>query len=163
MKTNKELLTEFINLIKTDVFNAIESKGLRASGRAQESLRVEVTDTTAELFGATYLGAVEAGRKAGKMPYNSWKEGGVIYEWLAYRKYGINWTTEQERKSIAYLITRKIMKEGTRTFQTQPTGILTENITRSRIEEFIKKVNLSLVTKYTTEMRVLINKGIDGV
>ncbi len=63
-------------------------------------------------------------RKIGLYPYETDKGRGAtvnrtgelmpaIYQWLSLKKYGLNWKTDKERRSLAFAITRKIGREGT--------------------------------------------------
>jgi len=89
-----------------------------ASGRARDSVLEENNVSIKESSGKTifqkkavsYLTATDTGRQA-----NINNSGGLydgIFEWLKYKKYGIDYDSEEERKSIAYAITTKIAKEG---------------------------------------------------
>lgn len=89
-----------------------------ASGRARDSVLDENNVSIKESSGKTifqkkavsYLTATDTGRQA-----NINNSGGLydgIFEWLKYKKYGIDYDSEEERKSIAYAITTKIAKEG---------------------------------------------------
>ena len=89
-----------------------------ASGRARDSVLEENNVSIKESNDKTifqkkavsYLTATDTGRQA-----NINNSGGLydgIFEWLKYKKYGIDYDSEEERKSIAYAITTKIAKEG---------------------------------------------------
>jgi len=40
-----------------------------------------------------------------------------IYEWLALKKYGLDWQKDSERRSLAFLIARKIERQGSWKFR----------------------------------------------
>ena len=61
--------------------------------------------------GTVYTKAIDKGRGPGGVLRQQ------IYEWLRFKKYGLDWATESERKSLAFLISRKISQSGSFKFR----------------------------------------------
>lgn len=135
MKTDAQIIAEFLEAIREDVIKAQADKGLLASGKSAESLRVESGTGRGWLIdGSGSFEYQERGRGAGKQPPIA-----RIYEWLEFKKYGLAWATEAERKSLAFRIAKKIAARGTLThIRKQPTGVLTDVITRAKIDALKK-------------------------
>lgn len=110
-------LTKILDDWAADVVTAIrvnlEETGTNASGRTSESLEYTITDDNHIIItGRPYFRSVEEGRPAGKVPYNFTD---IISQWIDDKgiasHFGI--TNEKEKRSVAYLIGRKIKEEGT--------------------------------------------------
>ncbi|MEG0889751.1 MAG: hypothetical protein RSH25_14905 [Bacteroides sp.] len=80
--------------------------GQRASGRTERSLHVEFTDSTGTLYGRQAFGVLEVGRAGGKVPKGFYK---VILQWMQDKGIQV-----EKPKSFAFLVARKIAKEGTK-------------------------------------------------
>lgn len=101
----REFLKKEMKLIREDVLNEYNSSGKRVSGQFEEGLETTIEGNKYILKGYTYL----AGRKAGKMPPIQ-----NILEWVK-RKGIFEYEKESQASSIAFLIARKIGREGTST------------------------------------------------
>jgi hypothetical protein len=106
-------------IIAKAISKEIESKGMRTTGQAQASLRVQVVQEgnvlVGRIWGEQYIGALEYGRKPGKMPPVSMLEEWVINKGLA---------SGDDARSMAWAIAIKIAREGTSWLQKAPTGVL---------------------------------------
>lgn len=58
----------------------IDTAGLRASGRTQQSVRVEVSDGVGTIYGRRAFGTLERGRRPGRTPFGFV---GIIRQWMA--------------------------------------------------------------------------------
>lgn len=63
-----DILKENLYLCAEEIRANIDTAGLRASGRTQDSIRVEVTDGTGTIYGRRAFGTLENGRRPGKVP-----------------------------------------------------------------------------------------------
>lgn len=108
--TAKLIEDEVMNPIKSD----LSSKGIDSTGQASNSLRIEVNEAknSVILYGVDYLEALNKGRGPGKFPPVD-----VIEAW-----------TQQKPVDIpAFLIGRKIAREGTAIFKDNSKGIQLED------------------------------------
>lgn len=133
------VLTQTRDEIRTNM----QAKGVNASGRTSESIRVEVYDGGFRIVGG-YAGThpisdapsiygqdtapiptLETGRKEGGAPRGFYY---IIREWT--REKGLNFASETERSTFAYFVARKIAAEGTKR-HTQPVDIYTTPVQRA--------------------------------
>lgn len=143
---NDEIIREEMEALKADIIAQYEAGGKKTSGEFQQGLQIKYSPNQASLEGYVYL----AGRKAGKMPPVS-----AIERWIVQK--GIS-PIEKELKvsSLAYLIARKIAKEGTNKENHQ--YIYDEIITPERIETILERLNQVNVNWFIGEINIMINK-----
>ena len=101
--------------LKADIRKGLQAQNVNASGNASRSLRSEITKNTYKLFGASYIEPAEKGR--GKNQSNTGGLFAGIYNWLQYKKYGITYSDDKERRSIAFAIMKKTANEGSYKFR----------------------------------------------
>lgn len=151
---DKEIIDQWFEETMKGVIESQTEKGLRASGESAKKLRVgfeEVGEFIARgqlIDGSGSFGVQEYGRKGGKVPK---RFAHIIYDWLAYKKYGITYKNTRERRAIAYQIAKKIALKGTYThINNQQTNVLYDNINQTRVnsisETFAKKYSSDLLT-----------------
>ena len=95
---------EFESLRQRIIENHIRA-GQKASGKTISSLRVYVNDNQGTLFGRQAFGVLETGRKPGKVPKGFYL---IILQWVKDKGIQV-----ENPKSFAYLVARKIAREGT--------------------------------------------------
>lgn len=113
MQELKRVVIERLEKLRADIVSAIESKGIKASGRTQDSIKVlPYTDGVMLIAGATErapIPTLEIGRPAGAVPRNFTQ---IIFDWSVDK--GIAWGDDKERKKIAGAVAwGKIRKRGT--------------------------------------------------
>lgn len=146
--TDQEAITQLLQSVKANIVRLQADKGLKASGQSALSLRIESRPDQGELLGASYFIEQEQGRKPGQI-------GDVkgLYDWLAYHKYGISYTSDKARWSIAWAIARKQAREGSYTFRHGPTGVLSEALTEEMMQQFTDSVALSTIDGLLDELK----------
>ena len=108
------MLQEVFEQAKRDIIANHERAGQVASGKTRDSLSVEVTSditsATATMYGRKYFAALETGSRPWKKQYKHPPKPFVetIAKWMADK--GIDGVS-------AYLVARKIMREGTRLYR----------------------------------------------
>ena len=100
-KEIKGILIEELDSLRQRIIENHIRAGQRASGRTIKSLHVVVDDNHGILFGRQAFGVLETGRRPGKVPKGFYK--GIQVE---------------KPKSFAYLVARKIAREGTEVYRT---------------------------------------------
>ncbi len=149
--TNQDIVSDFMEQRRLKILQLQESKGLKASGL---SARLLTTNEQGDVFQlvdqAGYFDTQEFGKAPGSFP--SFQK---IYEWLALKKYGLNWTTELQRRRIANAIIIKIKRQGTFTYRRKkPTGVLSEAINKESLNDLIE----SLLDKNSTDVITDVTK-----
>jgi hypothetical protein len=115
MLTNIEVFEKFDKRLKEEIRKGYDSSGVKASGRAGRELNEDIGDKKYTLSGVGYWGAVDKGRSPNRANSGGLRQS--IYDWLQYKKYGFNWRTEQERKSLSFAIAKSIAKKGSFKFR----------------------------------------------
>lgn len=120
------VLREELENLKQAIIKNHLAAGQRASGRTAASLRVEVNETEGSLWGRSPFGTLETGRQAGKVPANFRS---IIRQWMqdkGFKARPMPYKTDRPHKytaeergelSLAFLIARKIEREGTSLFR----------------------------------------------
>lgn len=101
----KGILGEELKSLRQRIIENHIRAGQKASGKTISSLRVYVNDNQGTLFGRQAFGVLETGRKPGKVPKGFYQ---TIQQWV--KDNGIQ---VENPKSFAYLVARKIAREGT--------------------------------------------------
>ncbi len=136
---------------------------MRASGKTADSLEVQVNKDNVKLVGSSVFEQLEYGR--GKTNSGGSKGGGKliddIKQWIRDKGIVSNIKNDSDNSTLAFLITRKIHKEGWNRQGYGGVGLISKVVTTSRIQRIIDKVGVSLtltlVTRLQQDLR-LINK-----
>lgn len=113
LDTLKEQVLQRLTQAAVEIQASMDDAGVNASGRTRASIRVrEVDGGTLQLVGggqnAAPVPTLEVGRAGGNVP-KGFSE--ILLQWS--RDKGLQFETESKRKSFAYLLARKIAREGT--------------------------------------------------
>lgn len=108
MKEVQNIIFEELEDLRERIISNIDSTGRNASGRTAKSMHTDVSANRGVLFGRMAFGALETGRKPGKVPVGFYQ---IIKQWVIDK--GIAFDSLTERNSFAYLVSRKIANEGT--------------------------------------------------
>ena len=144
-------ISDFLTKLKGDLQQSISGSGLDSSGRVANSLRIEEDETTGTLYGWKWI---EIRTEYGRRPTSPGSKKGnptlreAILAWVERKGIG----EPKDRKSIAYLISKKIHEQGDRLYRgelgiTPPTGILTSVINDGRIDDLKKQIVVELFTE----------------
>ena len=153
--TDQEIIQGFLETLRLKIIESQARKGIKASGKSADALRVEVdkTGTNGKIIdgsGTFYY------QEYGRGPYKGGERGGLwqkIYDWLEYKKYGFNWANNKEREGMAFALTKKIQEYGTYThFEGEPTGVLSEVITSEAIAPLVEQLKGKYLAKATSEV-----------
>lgn len=97
-------IREYVNRWQSEIVANILKSGQKATGEISESFEAIDTPTGAKIEAAKFYKVLETGRKPGKMPPPT-----SLYKWIEARY--LSDTIKKE--SLAYVIARRIGKEGT--------------------------------------------------
>ncbi|GGB84064.1 hypothetical protein GCM10007424_25090 [Flavobacterium suaedae] len=138
----RALLAAEFEAIKADVITRYQESGLSVSGNWATTLEVTATETSASLLGAGYL----EGRPPGKQPPSE-----AIITWIEAKGIATQLENEISITSLAFLIARKIAREG---WQPEKTGsdIVAEVVTPQRIQQVIDRVSTPLVNEFCNDI-----------
>lgn len=145
------ILTEEFNLLKAELIKKYDEKGMRASGNWADSLEVNVTGgLVATLIGEKYSEQLEYGRKSGKQPPSQ-----VIEQWIRDKGIMQKITGKISISSLAFLIARKIGREGWRREGYGGVELISEVVTPERIQQIIDRVSDSYIPAFEKEIKLM--------
>ena len=113
MKEVQNIIFEELEDLRKRIISNIDSTGRKASGRTSGSMHTDISENRGILFGRMAFGTLETGRKSGKVPAGFYQ---IIKQWVIDN--GISFDSQSERNSFAYLVSRKIAREGTQLYRT---------------------------------------------
>lgn len=151
----------FMQKKKIQIIQLQKEKGLLASGKSASQLRVDENGNKFELIdGGGSFEVQDFGRHPGKYPPFE-----AIYLWLGYQKYGLTWTNEASRRSLAWAIVKKIKREGTYTYRIKkPTRVLQDAINDNEFIELKDElVSITTAAIRTDIQRIYLNKNLKGL
>lgn len=159
MNENELILQKEFESLKTDIIALYDAKGMRASGDFANSLKVEVTSdqsgSTAILHGNSYAEQLDSGREPTK---NGNTGGPTVYEQI------LEWIVDKgiqpiendiSISSLAFLITRKIHRDGWKREKHGGVDLISGVITPQRVQQIIEKVTVVNITDITSKITSL--------
>lgn len=142
----KKQVAERLSQAVAEIQAAMASGNINASGRTSASFRVMETEDGLQLVGGgkdtAPIATLEVGRHPGNVPAGF---AAILEQWS--RDKGLQFETESKRRSFAYLLGRKIAREGTQRYR-EPKDVYSR-ITRQAaddIGEMIKGMLASVIT-----------------
>jgi hypothetical protein len=159
--SDEELLNGMVTTLKGFITREQKSRGVYASGKSARSLRTEANPKSGKLYGVHYFTQQEYGRGPTKTDVASTptlRE--RILSWLDDK--GIN-PTDITKKSLAFIIARKIHNEGNRLYRKLKKGEGNKAV-EVGIEEgirfILKKYKPELKKRIAATLKSDIIKGI---
>lgn len=133
----KNIIMNFLLEIQKDIISRSEAAGQRASGETYSQFMIEANESKGVLYGPAWVMTLEDGRGPSKGGGSGESLKDKIYTWIG-QKGVFNISSEKEKRSLAYIIARKIHKEGTVLFRKGGnSGVISGAITEDRINAFI--------------------------
>lgn len=146
MTTKQIFKIEFDKLMK-DIGNEYERLGMRATGDFKEGLEVRVTSETGKLLGLPYALQLEEGRKKGKRPPIE-----VIKKWILDKGIVNNIKGDISVSSLAFIIARKIGKQGWKREGFGGVNLISNVVTDKRMQDIINKIGQSLTLSFVSKL-----------
>jgi hypothetical protein len=136
-----QLLTEFLEEIKSELLDYLQTENRNATGKSAASLTVTADGTHGQLTGHKGIEYVFRGRGPGKLPPL-----GAIIDWCNAR--GLP-------RSAAWAIAKIIAKSGSVLWR-QGRNVLNEVITQEKIDKFKNDILITFTLALKTEVDTLI-------
>lgn len=150
---SKVLSIEFDRL-KDDLIKAYDEKGMRASGNFAESLEViSISPYRIKLIGEQYAEQLEFGRKSGRFPPIN-----AIEQWIKDKGIASRISNEISVSSLAFLIARKIAREGWKREGFGGVQLISDVITEDRIQKIIDEVGAEQALIFKSDIIDLLNE-----
>lgn len=152
--TNDEIIKEEIDAILVDIIDVYNKSGRRASGEFEKGLEAVYKHNKGTIRGFVYLAGRGATKKKGKAGEPTLQD--QILSWLKIK--GIRPLKKKMKlRSLAFLIARKIHKQGTK--RSEWLKVYEEVITPERIDSIIDRISElnvnKIITTITAELEVL--------
>lgn len=117
VEDTRSILVDELEKLRIRIANNIRDKGMTASGLTESSMHVEMSSEGAlekgVLYGRKAIRTLERGRKPGNVPKDFYE---IIKQWVI-DKGAWAFDTVASRNSFAYLVARKIAKDGTKLYR----------------------------------------------
>lgn len=139
-------MNQEFELLKNDLIKAYDAKRMRASGKTADSLEVETGNDSVKLLGSSVFDQLEYGRGQTKSggSKGSGKLIDAIKQWISDKGIVSNIKNDNNNKALAFLIARKIHRQGWNRQGYGGVNLVSEVITTQRIQSIINKVGNSL-------------------
>ena len=156
--TPEETLKRELKKLENEFLIRYQEKGMEASGNWGRSLETVVEKSkdgsvTGSVRALSYSQQLETGRQAGKFPPRE-----AIENWIVEKGIASNIEKEISVSSLAFLIARKIAREGWDRKDYGGVELISEVATPERMQEITDKVGQSYITLITTEVITLFKE-----
>lgn len=145
MNSTVQILSTEFEVLKNELIAKYDKLGMRASGQWAESLSVKLSENSAELLQESYGDQLDFGRKPGKQPPSE-----AIEQWLKDKGIAARLEKDISISSLAFLIARKIGREGWNRKDHGGTNLISSVVTPERIQSIINKIGESQLNEFTT-------------
>lgn len=153
MPESSQALTQFLEGLAGEMKGIMDARGMNASGRSKGLIEAKVSGSRGVLLAPNWILQLEQGRGPTKGGKGSPTLREIIRKWIDDKgivAQGIS------RDRLAFLISRKIHREGTILFQTgDRTGIISTVITQQRIDAFLSTFGDDRLKELGTEVNKL--------
>jgi len=144
--TNEDILRIEFDSLRTDILARHKALKQNASGQFERELENKTSGLTGLLVGSHYTEQLVNGRPPGKFPPIK-----MIEAWVRVKP--IRQIGERiSVSSLAFLIARKIAREGTEIYKKGGSDLISSVITPERIQRIIDKVTRFNVQSFTSEV-----------
>lgn len=148
--TPHEILSEEMDLIRLDLIQKHIDLGMKASGQWVDTIEAITVRLSGSIWAQHYTEQLVDGRRPGKFPPIS-----AIEQWIIDK--GIKPIDEKiSTSSLAFLIARKISREGTEYFKQGGTDLVEAVITPERIQRIINRVSTFQIQSFTSEIKTVL-------
>lgn len=146
--TVEQILDKEFELIQRDLVTKYDELGMRASGKWADSLERTTTPFNVKIFGEDYTTQLVNGRRPGAFPPVE-----AIKKWIVDKGIVNNIKGSISVSSLAFLIARKIAREGTNYFKQGGTDLVDAVVTDERIQMIIDKVGVEATISFSTRIQ----------
>ena len=151
-----EILKDEFEQIKQELIKRHDELGMRASGQWANSLEVKQSGLGVKLFGLKYSEQLEYGRRttksstAGQPTLREAIEKWIVDKGLASRIQG-----KISISSLAFLIARKIHREGWKRKDFGGVELISQVVTAERIQKILDRIEITYLPILTKEIKLM--------
>lgn len=147
MNDSSTILIEEFESLKEDLIAKYDELGMRASGQWADSLEVQVKGDNAKITGLNYSDQLEYGRKPGRMPPSE-----AIEKWIYAKGIAARIQGEISVSSLAFLIARKISREGWKRENNGGVDLVSQVVTPERIQSILDRIGELYTNTFTNDI-----------
>lgn len=159
MDDNTEILQQEFDALKTELIAKYDELGMRASGNWADSLEVVVSVNNAKIIGESYSEQLEYGRKAGGSTGTGKTFSEAIEQWIKDKGIANRIEGEISVSSLAFLIVRKIMREGWKREEYGGVNLITQVITPERIQQIIDRIGVEHTAGFIRDITTFLKQA----
>lgn len=159
MNENTEILQQEFDALKTELIAKYDELGMRASGNWANSLEVVVSGNNAKIIGESYSQQLEYGRNAGGKSGKGTSFSEAIEQWIKDKGIANRIEGEISVSSLAFLIVRKIMREGWKREEYGGVELITQVITPERIQQIIDRIGLEQTAGFIRDITTFLKQA----
>ena len=145
------ILFEEFEKLRLELIEAYDRKGMRASGKWADALEVIQGENSVKLLGLDYSQQLETGRRAGGFPPMD-----AIKQWIDDKGIMAKVEGNITKSSLAFLIARKIARQGWNREDFGGVELISEVITKERINDIVQKAGQQYSNQFISEILVLL-------
>lgn len=152
MPTSKQIFQEEFDSISKDLVLKYKELGMKASGKFEEEIEVQAGDDFGRVIGVPYTTQLQEGRK----PTERGGDGSLlkaIEQWIVDKGIVGNIEGDISVSSLAFLITRKIHREGWKRKNHGGVELVTSVVTPKRMQSIIDRLGDAMTIEFTTVLR----------
>jgi hypothetical protein len=152
------ILFEEFEKLRLELIEAYDRKGMRASGKWAEALEVIQGENSVKLMGLDYSQQLETGRRANNgSSGKDWKTAKLdIEQWIDDKGIMAKVEGNITKSSLAFLIARKIARQGWNRAEFGGVELISEVITKERINDIVQKAGQQYSNQFISEILVLL-------
>jgi len=158
------ILNKYGSIISAELVDMIQRKPVtkygvvNASGKLKDSVYFTVSNNVMQVKALSYIYYLEKGRKSGKRPPS-----GAIRDWVESKesfqqKVGWDAMKEYQKKSLVYLIQRKIGEEGTTIYEQGGSTLIADIVD----DEMRGQIQSQLILTFREKTNALMRSAIVG-
>ena len=157
--TALEILQEETDSLMKDIVSKYKELGMEASGNFEREIENNVKETnsgfSAKILGADYSQQLELGRKKETEFEN---ESSIIEKWIIDKGVFAQALQSISLSSLAFLIARKIGREGWNRKEHGGVELISQVVTEERVQYIINKVGETLAVRFSQEIILKIKE-----
>jgi hypothetical protein len=145
--TTTVILQQEFEALRADLIAKYDELGMRTTGNWADSLEVVVSENKAVILGVPYSQQLESGRVPGKQPPSQ-----MIEQWIKDKGIASRIEGKISISSLAYLIARKIGREGWKREDHGGVELISQVVTPERIQSILDRLSDIYVTDFTNDL-----------
>lgn len=151
-QTPSAIIKEELELLAMRIQANLASTGTNASGRTSKSLHVEMDNDGGRLMGRGFFSTTETGRNKGGAPGGFYY---IIRQWMKDK--GVHADDGNDNR-MAYFISRKIPREGSKLFRDGGRADIYSNEIPKTIEAISERILGIILKQFTTDLNMRGNQ-----